>query len=368
MKTIEIQTPDGKTLELSAPDNASPDDIHGAVQQAVAHYSQSMGPKPGVADAAAQASDPMTMIKSAAPSKVLSTAGVMAANAPGITSALVNSLPGIGTPSAIPQAVANIAQNPSQMQQAASRAVQTAGGAEMTPDEQTQSNMGQVAGTAMEMSGPGLNEGVKATGPFTAGLRAPETAATGAFEEAGQQLGKAKTAASGGGLDPAQTTQIKRFRDAFARKSDAQVGKLASEGMDAVEAGKDLTPMQIIGYRAAMGKAQSNGGPFANEFAKGVKVLDAQLAQKAPQLADAMKKMALQFAAKDGEEFKLPALTLAVDHGVGLAKTAINASKTAGVRNLAGAAVGAATPALPALTDIMNQAYDKVFNRKKKGE
>ncbi len=324
--------------------------------------------KPGLPEAAAQASNPAEMLKTAAPSNMLKMAGVAAANAPGLTSALVNSLPGIGNPGAIPQAVGNIINNPSQLQDAANRTIQTSGGAPMTPNEQTQANMGQAAGTAMEMAGPeGLTKNVKATGPFTAGLKAPETALPSSFGEAGQTLGKAKTVASGAGLDPEQAAQIKRFRDVFARKSDAQIGKLASEGADAVDAGKDLTPMQIIGYRAAMGKAQAAGGPFANDFANKVKVLDAQLASKAPKLAEAMKKMAVNFAAKDGDEFKLPALTLAVDAGVGLAKTAINASKTAGVRNAAGAALGYSSPIVAGATDIMNQAYDKVFNRKKKG-
>ncbi len=155
MKTIEIKTPDGKTLELSAPDGASSDDIHGAVQKAVAHYQQTLAPQPGAADAAAQASDPMTMIKSAAPSNVLGAAGVAAANAPGITSMLVNSLPGIGNPAAIMPAAQNIAQNPGQGMQGARRVIETQGGAQMTPDEQTQSRMGQVAGSAMEAALPG---------------------------------------------------------------------------------------------------------------------------------------------------------------------------------------------------------------------
>ncbi len=368
MKTIEIKTPDGKTLELSAPDGASSDDIHGAVQKAVAHYQQTLAPQPGAADAAAQASDPMTMIKSAAPSNVLGAAGVAAANAPGITSMLVNSLPGIGNPSAIMPAAQNIAQNPGQAQQAARRAIETQGGAQMTPDEQTGSNMGTAAGTMMEMAGPsGLTKGVKPTGPYTAGLHAPETAAPGAFEDAATALGKEKTAAFGGGLDPVQANQIERFSDAFAKKSPAQIARLAKEGREALKAGKDLTPAEIISYRAAMGMAQSAGGPFANEFAKGVKVLDTMLANKAPKLADSMKKMALQFTAKEGEEFKLPALTLAVDHGVGALKTAINVSKTGGFRNGAGAAIGYSSPIVSGASDIMNMAYDKVFNKKKKG-
>lgn len=41
MKNIDITTPDGKTLTLNAPDNATSYQIHNAAQQAVAHYKES---------------------------------------------------------------------------------------------------------------------------------------------------------------------------------------------------------------------------------------------------------------------------------------------------------------------------------------
>lgn len=40
MATIQIKTPDGKTLELNAPEGATPDQINQAAQSAVAHYKQ----------------------------------------------------------------------------------------------------------------------------------------------------------------------------------------------------------------------------------------------------------------------------------------------------------------------------------------
>lgn len=44
MKNIEINTPDGKVLSLTAPDDATPDQIHSAAQQAMVHYQQTMKP------------------------------------------------------------------------------------------------------------------------------------------------------------------------------------------------------------------------------------------------------------------------------------------------------------------------------------
>jgi hypothetical protein len=42
MKTIEIQTPDGKTISLNAPDTATPDQIQSAAAAAVTHYKSTM--------------------------------------------------------------------------------------------------------------------------------------------------------------------------------------------------------------------------------------------------------------------------------------------------------------------------------------
>lgn len=327
-----------------------------------AGLSVSKAATPGIPEMAAQASNPAEILKVAAPSNLGKMAGVAAANAPGITSMLVNSLPGIGNPGAIPQAAANIVQNPQQGTQAASRAMQTQGGAQMTPDEQMQANMGQAAGTAMEMAGPALNEGVKATGPFTAGVKAPETAAPGALQAANTELGAAKLAAKAG--DSVEETS--RLRRLMSRPSG--VSKVAEEAIDALKNKPgDLSVTQLLAYRKAAGMMQSQGGEFANDYKLAVDKASSLLQDKAPEVTKALAKARLNNLAADGSEFRLPALTMAVDPAVGAVKTAINAAKTAGVRNLAGAAVGAATPALPALTDIMNQAYDKVFKRKKRG-
>ncbi len=102
--------------------------------------------------------NPLNILAQAAPSNVLNAAGVAAANAPGVASAAVNSLPGVGDPSAIPQAVANIAQNPSQVAQAASRVIQTQGGARYnSADERALGRAGTVAGSVVEAAVPGTH-------------------------------------------------------------------------------------------------------------------------------------------------------------------------------------------------------------------
>lgn len=45
MKNIEIKTPDGKTLSLTAPDDASQEQIHAAATQAMSHYQTTMKPQ-----------------------------------------------------------------------------------------------------------------------------------------------------------------------------------------------------------------------------------------------------------------------------------------------------------------------------------
>lgn len=208
-------------------------------------------------------------------------------------------------------------------------------------------------------------EEMKPTGPFTAGLKSPRTALPGEFDAAQEALGKAKTVASGAGLDPVQSAQISRFENIFASGSKAHIGKLAREGKAALESGRELTSAEMVSYRAAFGKAQAMGGPYANEWAKRLSVIDSQLGQKYPQLLSAIRRSALNYLATGGEEFKLPSLTLAVDHGVGAAKTLINASKTGAVKNAAGAALGLAARR-PGMIATGTNVLMKYINKDKK--
>ncbi len=319
-------------------------------------------PKPNVAKAAMEASDPMTMIKSAAPSNVLGAAGVAAANAPGITSMLVNSLPGIGNPANIMPAAQNIAQNPGQTQQAARRAIETQGGAQMTPEEQTQSNMGTAAGAAMEMAGPaGLNKGVKPTGPFTAGFANPETATFSHMPQAQAELSAAKLAAKAKDA-PEETTRLRRLMS-----KTSGVSKVAEEAITKVNEGaKDLSVTAMLAYRKALGAMQGQGGEFANDYKVALDKVSEMLAAKAPDVTKGLGKTRLGYLAREGKEFTLPALTLGMDHLVGGVKTAVNVAKTAGARNTAGAALGYSSPIVSSMGDIASLAYDKVFKKKPK--
>lgn len=232
----------------------------------------------------------------------------------------------------------------------------------MTPPEQTNANIGQAAGIAMETAGPSINRGVKPTGPFTAGVAAPETATPGALDAANSELGAAKLAAKAGD-DADETARLRRL---MSRPSG--VSKVAEEAITALQNKPgDLSVTQLLAYRKAAGMMQAQGGEFANDYKMALDKASALLQQKAPDVTSALAKSRLNNIAAKGPDFKPSWLTLAVDPSVGAAKTAVNAAMLAPVRNAAGAAVGTATPALPALTDIMNMAFDKVFNRKKKG-
>ncbi len=368
MKTIEISTPDGKTIELSAPDNATQDQIKNAAQQAVAHYkttmsqSQTTQPRaPSMAQNVADASNPANMIKSAAPSNVLGAAGVAAANAPGMASMLVNSLPGVGNPSAIPAAAANIMQNPSQGGQAAQRVLQTQGGAPTRPgDETVLSNTGKAAGTVMEMAGPsGMNKGVKPSGPFTAGFNSPETAVPGALEDANVALGKAKELAKRG--DPPEVTAV--LRKMMSTKGGT--AKLANKAIDDIaEKGQDLTTTQLLYYRQALGRMQAEGGEAAGDYKHAFDEANSLLEARAPEVSKALAKSRLNYQATEGDEFKLPVLPMAINPGLGTARAVYRAAKIPAVSNAIGAGLGYSSPAIAGVGDSILQGFDRLRKRK----
>jgi hypothetical protein len=332
----------------------------------VSGFSVTPPPPPNPAKNIAEASQMGNMLQTAAPSNMLKNLGVASANAPGVTmTALGSMLPGSNARDLI-KGVQNVQANPNQIQNAAQRVAAVQGGAELSPEETVPALTGLGAGMAIEATGPNLFRGGKAEGPFSAGLSKPETALPGSLDDAQKALGKAKQVAFGGGLDPEQTKAVTQFRDIFASNSNSLIGRTAREGMKAIEEGKDLSPAQLVGYRAAFGRAQSAGGPFADEYAKGLQVIDKQLANKSPDLLKAIRNAALNYKASGGSEFTLPALTLAVDHGVGAVKTAVNLAKTGAIQNAAGAAVSVGSKGAAAGSDALLRAYDKYFNKKRK--
>lgn len=371
MQTIDIKTPDGKTITLNAPDGATQAQVSQAAQNAVAHYKSTMQPQQpqqpaqpqqDMASMAADASNPQNMLASAAPSNVLSAAGVAAANAPGVASAVVNSIPGMGNPAAIMPALANIAQNPGQAGQAANRVIQTQGGAPTQPgDESTLATAGKVAGTVMEGAGPaGLNKGVKPGNAFTTGFSNPQTAVPGYLNKANTALKAAKAAAKVGD-DPEVASALR----AMVSTPDG-VAKLANKAIDDIATkGPKLSTTELLYYRQALGQMQAKGGEAAGDYKDALDEASSLLKARAPKVSDALAKSRLGYQAQGGDEFKFPTLPMAISPGLGAARLIYNTMKAPLIANTAGAVAGAGSPALPSMSDMISQGFSRLQKRKK---
>lgn len=283
----------------------------------------------------AKGADATTGIQQAAPSNLGRMAGIASVNAPGVTSAVVNSIPGIGQPSQIMPSLQNIRQNPGQLKQAGQRLIATQAGQPLKPQEKAPALVGQAAGTALEVAGPPSlgRPNIKPTGPFTAGLKAPETALPGEFNAAGEALGKAKTAARAG----EDIKDAARVRGLLSKP--AGVGKLAEEALTELKSGKDIPITRLLAYKEAVGKMQAEGGTFANDYAQAQQVASQMIAKKAPDLAEKLERMHINFLARGNPKATFPWFTVALNHATGLMK----AATLPVIKNTAGAMMSPAT-------------------------
>jgi hypothetical protein len=216
---------------------------------------------------------------------------------------------------------------------------------------------------AMATMGGATNaaKGVKASGPFTAGLKDPSSVLPGSLSRAGDALGVAKTAARTG----ESAAEASRLRSLLLKGKQGVV-KVAEEGKKAIEAGKDADVTQLLAYREGLGKAQAMGGGFANDYKKAFDKATELLKAKAPDLVAAMEKYNVAALAKEGPEFTAPFLETAINPGVGAVKAGYKALQLAPVRNAMGAAANMAMRTAPAGANELIRAYDKVFNKKKR--
>jgi hypothetical protein len=347
MSVIEISTPDGKTLELNAPDGATPEQIHQAAMAAANHYKSQMGEQMGAAapqpapspQAGIDSSvpNPSELLNQAAPSNLLKLAGVASVNAPGMVGAAVNSIPGIGQLSQLPMLAANIQKNPQQGKKALMRMAEVNAGAPVTAEERIPATAGKVAGNVLEMMAPTEKlSGIKATGPFTAGLKMPSTALPGSLEKAGAELGAAKVAARAG-EDAGVAKQMRMML-----QTPKGTLKLAEDGKAQLEGKKDIPMTKLLAYKEALGKMQAEGGTFANDYAQASQLASQMIKEKAPELAAKLEQMATNFKAL-GDKKSFPWFTTAVNPKVGLAKLVT----LPGIRNAAGAASNPVVKALP---------------------
>lgn len=328
---------------VAFPDNMPPDQLKSAVSMAAGK----MGKIPQKPQQQ-QSFNPLDLIQKLAPSNVMKQAGIAGVNAPGVTGALLGSLPG-SNPSEIMPSLRNIQQNPNQLKNAFQRTQQVSQGSPMTPTEKIPANIGQAAGTMMEMTAPSFGtEGMKAKTPFMAGIKDPGTALPGAMERAGSEYGISKTLARQG-EDPKEALRLRMMLT-----SPSGTSKLAEEAMMKMRNGTDASVTHLLAYRDALGKMQAEGGTFANDYKIAKDMTTKILSEKSPDLIPKMEKMATNYAAK-GKPKTFPWFISAVDPKMG----ALKAATMPGVQNAAGAAVSPAVRFPAQIATILSQIRKK---------
>lgn len=309
-------------------------------------------------ESAIQVPPPQEALQSLAPSNIGKQAGMAAVNAPGVMSAAVNAIPGMGNPAAIPGAVQNIQQNPGQVKKAFQRGMAVSQGQPMTPQEKIPGYGGMAAGMALEAyTSPLSFEGIKATGPFTAGLKQPSSALPGALGRAGDELGAAKRLAR----VTEDTAEASRLRKMLSKEGG--VAKVADEAIKVLERTQHAETTHLLAYREALGRMQAKGGVFADDYKQAFDKVTKLLAERSPELAKELSKYATTALAKEGPEFSFPALTTAVNPAVGALKAGYNMTQMAPVRAAAGALTGIGTNV--ATFDALLKAYDRLSKKRK---
>jgi hypothetical protein len=201
--------------------------------------------------------------------------------------------------------------------------------------------------------------GVKPSGPFTAGLAAPETALPGALKSAGQELGAAKIAARAG----EDVGEAARLRNLLTKPTG--IATVAEEGLKAADKGFTAsTPTQLMAYREALGQMQAKGGTFANDYKTAYDAATQALVQKAPELAGAIKKYAVNALASGGPSASIPWLTAAMNPAVGATKLGLSAALSGGAQNLAGAGLNVAGRNAGPITSALLDAYTKMAQKR----
>lgn len=302
--------------------------------------------------------NPMSLVAKAAPSNIGKLMGIAGANAPNLANVVLNGMPGMSQPNQIVPNLQGLASKPKQVLNAIQRVGQVEAGGDLRPIEKTPALIGQAAGTALEIAAqPSMNiENIKASGPFTAGLKNPGTVLPGSFNQAGTELGAAKTVARAG----ENASDASRLRVMLQKKDG--VTKIAEEGKALMEAGKDVPVTNLLAYKQALGEAQARGGTFANDYKIAFDKVNELLLKKAPDLSAKLERMATEFAAK-GDAKSFPWFTFALNPTVGAAKAAATLPI---VKNVAGAALSPIVNNIPKIASMVNSLVGKKLDREVK--
>jgi hypothetical protein len=300
---------------------------------------------------------PQDMLSQLAPSNVLKQVGVASANAPGATQLLSGSIPGMN-PMDIMSGINNLRKDPGQINRAIQRPMQVSQGSPLTQKEKLPAYAGQAAGVGLEMMSPVMGRkgvGIEGKTPFTAGMKKPSTAFPFLFEDAGKEYGSAKTLARKG-EDTRETFRLMKML-----RSDGGSGRLADEARSVLKSGKDVPVTNLLAYRDALGKMQSEGGVFADDYKVYKDMATEMLRKKSPDLVNKMENMALKYAS-EGKGNRIPWFTLALDPKVG----AIKSATMPGVQNMMGAALSPLVKVPSQVSSLGNAFGGELKSRLKK--
>jgi hypothetical protein len=310
MATIEIKTPDGKTLSLNAPDGADQGTIQQMAAAAAKDYASKNQPAPKATNAdiansnAGVVNDTVSMKNlNSIPDRLGSALGVAGQRLTEATGINPMSLVNPGVPAIQnQQTVAQNAVNPGAMGQKMVAGLKEGVTAfdpngKVAPDVQNASTAGRIAANGvMAAAMPGLAGGGKGTGPVSAAFENPDLVsgsfrsalkqASGNAELAIQQADRASGAVS--------TGELNRITEMVAARGQKLV-KVANEAAGLVENGLTNVPSsKLLLYEDALGKASKavDSGGVAVRYQGAVKAIRTELATRGPVLDDLLAKKA----------------------------------------------------------------------------
>lgn len=242
------------------------------------------------------------------------------------------------------------------------QASQTVNGA---PPQSTAGRIGNMVGQFVKPSDIAIASlvpnvdltGMKASGPFTAGASNPSSALPGALQTAGQQLGKAESAAPETAIDISD-----RLRRLYGAGKPG-IAKLAEEGIQMTRDNSQLgnaTAEQLLTYRDALLQKASNGGRYASDYVDAANNISDELTQRFPNVMNALKNYATTALAKTGSNIGLPWLTGAVNPEIGAAKLAYNVATSAPALAGMGATTNLALNNAGPISSALLDAYQRL--------
>lgn len=385
MKTISVNTPDGKVLDLTAPDGATADDIHQAVAGAIADYTKQQAAKQQTQSQQQPTSSPLaTAVKagiSAAPgigpamslsdqfAKLPPTAQKAIMTSIGAEAGLPAGAMASGAAAATMGGLTEAAQNPSTAVKTIAPIIKTALSSTPQSVSDTVANVSSpaaqdflkrraVEGATAAASGGMLKaiRGVTAEGPVTSTIENPSLVLKSTRDKILNELGMAKGAARVG-EDAQEASRLRRML------AIGQVGKvkLAEEAVDKVSNNVPMSNTQLLAYEEALGKVQTKGGALSQDYAAARAAVRSQLKEQAPTLF-AKKALARKVFLSEGDD-KAPSLIAAVQHPITSTANFPGAQRVLGAATRIGSE--ALFPGFVSSADMLSSALQNLANARR---